>query len=265
MAEERKKSTGASAPGTDLVTPGRTPPGSTRGSLIDYESQKIKRVVLSTTVAELYALTKCFGTTLFLRGLWMDMSGEQVPILIRTDANNLVSTAATTRLPEQKETIHMIEQLRREACSGQIDDLAHVRTAFCLSDALTKAMNPDVLVQAVETGILPAVDMDLPFRDKLQHKAFAVAEQNPKDWWSLQGRRLIRYHAMPRSILHVPSQLPPGIVSVAPWRLTTATMTDGKQYMIKDTWRRRPVRLESMWVGTTEYWVQEGSVLQGTD
>ena len=37
-------------------------------------------------------------------------------IHMRTDANNLVSTASTTHSPEQQETIHMIQMLRKEAC-----------------------------------------------------------------------------------------------------------------------------------------------------
>ena len=36
--------------------------GTTNGSLIDYESQKIDKTVLSTTVAELYSFMKCFGS-----------------------------------------------------------------------------------------------------------------------------------------------------------------------------------------------------------
>ena len=79
----------------------------TRGSIIDYESHKITTTTQSTTVAELNALMKCFGTCLFLRALWADISGEIVPIHIRTDANNLVTTAQTTHLPEQKETHHL--------------------------------------------------------------------------------------------------------------------------------------------------------------
>ena len=35
--------------------------------LIDYASQKIKQIVLSTTVAELYSFMKCFGSCQFLR------------------------------------------------------------------------------------------------------------------------------------------------------------------------------------------------------
>ena len=78
------------------------------GSLVDYESQKIQRTVLSTTVAELYSLMKCFGSWQFLRGLWMDLSGEVADIHMRTDAKNLVTTARTIHLPEKKETIHTV-------------------------------------------------------------------------------------------------------------------------------------------------------------
>ena len=47
---------------------------------------------------------------------------------MRTAAKNLVTTARTINLPEQKETIHMISMLRKEACSGNIHDLPHSPT-----------------------------------------------------------------------------------------------------------------------------------------
>ena len=50
----------------------------------------------------------------------MDMTAQPIEVQLRTDANNLVTTAASTRLPEQKETIHMIQMLRQEACSGHM-------------------------------------------------------------------------------------------------------------------------------------------------
>ena len=65
---------------------------------------------------------------MYLKGLWQDISGEAVEIHMRTDAHNLVTTASTTHLPEQKETIHMIQMLRKESNRGRIDDLAHVVT-----------------------------------------------------------------------------------------------------------------------------------------
>ena len=145
----------------------------TRGSLIDYESHKIKRTVLSTTVAELYAFMKCYGSAQFYRGLWMDMTAQPIEVHLRTDANNLVTRAASTRLPEQKETIHMIQMLRQEACSGQMHDLAHVLTQYCLADPLTKkSVSPTLLISTVQTGILREVDTHPPFRSTVQQKAF---------------------------------------------------------------------------------------------
>ena len=147
-----------------------------RGSLIDYESHKIKKTMLSTTVAELYSLMKCFGTCLFMRGLWMDLTGEIADVHIRTDAKNLVTTAQTTHLPEQKETMHMIQMLRHDACSGQIDDLAHVESEDMMADCLTKSNCPNTkyLIDAVNTSWLPRCDKQMPFREMMEgkHKAF---------------------------------------------------------------------------------------------
>ena len=55
----------------------------------------------------------------------MDISGQVADIHMRTDAKNLVTTARTIHLPEQKESIYMISMLRKEACSGSIRDLGH--------------------------------------------------------------------------------------------------------------------------------------------
>ena len=147
----------------------------TKGSMVDYESHKINRTTLSTTVSELYSLMKCFGTCLFLKGLWRDLSGETALLHLRSDANNLVTTARTTHLPEQRETVHLISMLRKEACSGSIDDLAHVRSEDCLADCLTKSSaKPDSLIKAVETGNMPGTDAHPPFRDLIQHKAYLI-------------------------------------------------------------------------------------------
>ena len=144
-----------------------------RGSLIDYESHKITTITMSTTVAELQALMHCYGSCLFLKGLLADMTGREIPIHIRTDANNLVTTAGTTHLPEQKETHHLIQMMRKESQSGSLQDLAHISSKYCLADALTKSSAPaDEFVKAVETGDLPDVDIHPPFREMLQHKAF---------------------------------------------------------------------------------------------
>ena len=67
----------------------------------------------------------------------------------------------------------MIAQLRTQACSGDIHDLAHVSTEDCLSDCLTKSSaKSDNLRLAVATGTLKNIDKHPPFRSLVQHKAF---------------------------------------------------------------------------------------------
>ena len=152
---------------------------------------------MSTTVAELYAFMKCFGTCQFLKGLWMDIAGQKLDLHMRTDANNLVTTATTTHLPEQKETIHMINQMRTEACSGAIDDMAHVVTQDCLADCLTKAnAKPDNLLKAVNISVLPNLDKHPPFRKLMQHrhKAYGMTEYE-QDLWRLRENMFIAWIA----------------------------------------------------------------------
>ena len=108
-----------------------------------------------------------------LRGLIKDITGHSCELHMRTDANNLVTTASTTHVPEQQETIHMIQMLRKEACSGSIADLSHIRTQWCLADCLTKkSANPQALIDAVRQGILEEVNAHPPFRTLVEHKAY---------------------------------------------------------------------------------------------
>ena len=102
----------------------------------------------------------------------MDISSEVTNIHMRTDAKNLVTTARTIHLPEQKETIHMLSMFRKEACSGSIHDLAHIPTQNCLADCLTKASaKADNLITAVKTGRLLEVDIHPDPRSQNTHGA----------------------------------------------------------------------------------------------
>ena len=163
----------------------------------------------------------------------MDMTGVPAQVHMRTDANNLVTTAGTTHLPEQQETTHMIQMLRREACSGALDDLSHVRTEYCLADTLTKhSIKPDQLIHAVETGNLLEVDRDPPFRSTIQHKAFLAeaaeayaraCTATDQDVWHVTDTELIRVHNLSRKKHFTPfetSDCPVPIEKLSPLRTT---------------------------------------------
>ena len=103
----------------------------------------------------------------------MDISDEVANIHMKTDARNLVTTATTIHLLEQKETIHMTSMLRKEACSRSIHDLAHIPTQNCSADCLTKSSaKANNLIKAVKTGRLFEVDVHLKFCSLMAHKAF---------------------------------------------------------------------------------------------
>ena len=119
---------------------------------------------------------KCFGTCLFIRALWADVTGEIIPIHIRTDANNLVTTAQTTHLPEQKETHHLMQMLGHESNTGQLDDLSHIASEYCLADPLTKSSaKPDQLVKTIETGVMEKCRCASTFPFVAQTQGFLVS------------------------------------------------------------------------------------------
>ena len=73
--------------------------------------------------------------------------------LVKLQTFTWVTTARTIRLPEQKETIHMISMLRKEAFSGSMQDLAHIPTQNCVADFLTNvSAKADNLITALKTG-----------------------------------------------------------------------------------------------------------------
>ena len=143
--------------------------------MVDYETHKITAATMPTTAAELHGVMPRYGSALLFRGLWSDITGEVADVHIRTDANNLVTTAPTTHQPEQQETMHLIQMLRKESNSGQTHDLAHVRSEDCLADSLTKhSAKAAELIKVVLTGNLLTVDARPPFRTMLQNKACLV-------------------------------------------------------------------------------------------
>ena len=104
----------------------------------------------------------------------MDISGITANIHTKTDAKNLVTSARTVHVSEQKETTHMVSMLRKEACSGSIHDLAHIPThQTCLADCLAKASaQGENLIATVETRKLLDVDIHPHFGTLMEHKAF---------------------------------------------------------------------------------------------
>ena len=116
--------------------------------------KKIKKTVLSTTVGDLYSFMKCCGSCQFLRGLWMDISGYVANVYMRELKQRTWKQQQEqfTYLNKRRQ-INMISMMRKEACSGNIHDLAHIPTQNCCTDCLTKApVKADNSITAVKSG-----------------------------------------------------------------------------------------------------------------
>ena len=70
----------------------------------------------------------------------------------------------------------MIHMLSYEACTGSMQDLAHVASADMMADALTKSRcgNFSHLKASIDIGVIPNTDAQPNFRESIQthHKAF---------------------------------------------------------------------------------------------
>ena len=98
---------------------------------------------LSTTVAELYALMKCFGTCC---SEGKDINGLDAEIHVRTDANNLVSTASTTHSREEQGVPQM-------PVSGDPAELQALAALLDVEGGEAEA-NVENLVQGTSKGLL---------------------------------------------------------------------------------------------------------------
>ena len=69
--------------------------------------------------------------------------------------------------------------MRHESNTGQLHDLSHATSEYCLADPLTKdSVKPDQLIKSIETGTLEAVDTRPPFRTLVKHKINNCREPN---------------------------------------------------------------------------------------
>ncbi len=58
---------------------------------------------------------KCFGTSQTMNGIWAGVRGMEILIRNRAYADNLVTKARTTRLPEQRQAAHMAQTLQQKS------------------------------------------------------------------------------------------------------------------------------------------------------
>ena len=130
-----------------------------RGSLPFFESTKIKRTTLSTTLAELDALMKCYGACQMLRSLVKDVTGHSCKIHYTC--------------PWKKRPYTWYRCWGRKCVQDRLQ-IFHifVHNGVLQTASLRSQQKPQALIDAVRQGILKEVDAHPPFRSLFEHRAY---------------------------------------------------------------------------------------------
>eukprot|EP00971_Amphidinium_carterae_P068958 1365196-Amphidinium_carterae.1 len=133
--------------------------------------------------------------------------------------------------------------LRQEACSGAMDDLAHVVTRNMMADLLTKSSAPsDPLILAVSTGTVPGADTYPPFRSTLRHHAFSSVYQPglapTVNCWTHSSSGPVYIKVSPDTELVVPSESSCPVLDKALTGVRLTLMSDSGSTVLEDNFRQ---------------------------
>ena len=127
-------------------------------SLIDWASNKVKRVVHSIFGAETLSCIEGTGTVIYVRQLlseilFRDSKSQSIPIIVLTDSKQLYDNTNSTSQCNDKRLVLDIAELQETIQTGEIRELRWIPTPKMLADGLTKrGVNFNSLNEILETG-----------------------------------------------------------------------------------------------------------------
>jgi hypothetical protein len=109
-------------------------------SPICWRSRKLKRIAKSTMAAECQALSEGADEVFAIRGFLRELMGTEInlPIVMRTDNNNLAQSAYSTKMVSDKRLQMDISLLREMLEKEELKAVEWVPTEGQLADCLTK-------------------------------------------------------------------------------------------------------------------------------
>jgi hypothetical protein len=108
-----------------------------------WESRKVRRVCRSTATAETLSLGEAFDTSMWLRKLWYELSGQAVEVRLIVDSLGVTKNLLTTKLTVEKRLRIDLAVVRQGLRRGEFS-LTWVPSRANLADALTKEAENDL-------------------------------------------------------------------------------------------------------------------------
>ena len=121
-----------------------------------WQSNKVKRVVKSTLAAEALAFDEALGHCIYLRALFKEILGENLPIISITDSANLLESLKSSKEVDDKRLRLDIASIKQDVKKGDAQ-VYHVRGDMMLADCLTKkGASAEELMNILREGRIPS-------------------------------------------------------------------------------------------------------------
>lgn len=125
-----------------------------RFAIISFRSGKCYRVTHSAMAAETIAFAEGFDAAYSLQHALGKLLKRKIGIQMLTDSQQLFDAISKSTRTKEKRLMIDISAAKQSFERFEISDLGLVRTGNMLADCLTKIMQPQQLMQAIETGKL---------------------------------------------------------------------------------------------------------------
>ena len=112
-----------------------------KACLVSWRSKRLKRLVTSSTAAEVLAINDTVGEAVYIQAVLGEVFGkieQKVPIKVYTDSNNSVKAASTSALVEDSKLRLDLAILKESLETEEIEELNFVKSGQMLANCLTK-------------------------------------------------------------------------------------------------------------------------------
>ena len=112
-----------------------------KACLVSWRSKRLKRLVTSSTAAEVLAINDAVGEAVYIQAVLGEVFGQvekKVPIIVHTDSKNLYKAVRTTALVEDSKLRLDLAILKESLETGEIEELNLVTSGQMLANSLTK-------------------------------------------------------------------------------------------------------------------------------
>ena len=114
---------------------------SQKACLVSWRSKRLKRIVASSTAAEVLAVNDTVGEAVYIQAVLKEVFGhreQKVLIKVYTDAKNVYRAASTTAMVEDSKLRLDLALLKESLETGEIEELNFVKSGQMLANSLTK-------------------------------------------------------------------------------------------------------------------------------